>query len=74
MTIAQRFNVGSLPVKAVSPEGTAELRCSFSRPFGTDSEHSGWFPTLKRWAIIGCPSGTEPMGRLRISKSYWYRT
>ncbi len=46
----------------VSPEGTAEgSPRRFSRPFGTR-----WFrpdqpnveTSLKRWAIVACPSGT----------------
>ena len=40
-----------------SPEGTAEIAGPFSRPFGTYSSGRP-NPTLKRWAIVRCPSGT----------------
>src|SRR5436190_359826 len=70
LTIAQRFNVGTFAGNEVSPEGTADTT-EFSRPFGTQcSSHNG-LPTLKRWAIIGCPSGTGCADRgayLRIRK------
>ena len=39
-----------------SPEGTAEA-VVFSRPFGTNVACRA-YPTLKRWAIVICPSGT----------------
>ena len=55
--IAQRFSVGARRRLWPSPEGTAETARALGRPFGT------YFlrlqnPTLKRWAIIRCPSGT----------------
>src|ERR1035437_1483464 len=48
--------------------------CALRQPSLRDlSDHGRWFPTLKRWAIIGCPSGTKrefrgaqvPKGRLK---------
>src|ERR1035437_8998024 len=34
--------------------------CAIRQPSLRDlSDHGRWFPTLKRWAIIGCPSGTK---------------
>jgi hypothetical protein len=38
-----------------SPEGTAE---DFNRPSGTRHVFRS-YPALKRWAIVGCPSGTN---------------
>ena len=33
--------------------------CAIRQPSLRDlSDHGRWFPTLKRWAIIVCPSGT----------------
>ena len=43
--------------KALSPGGTAEFHC-VCRPFGTYPCRDR-NPALKRWAIIGSPSGTE---------------
>jgi len=49
------------PRHRISPEGTADKAAGtsdFSRPFGTHA--SAWpNPTLKRWAIFKCPSGTR---------------
>src|SRR5579883_486548 len=47
------------PTHSPSPEGTAEPPHTLSRPFGTDSKRPP-YPTLKRWAILSCPSGTNP--------------
>src|ERR1039458_9199311 len=34
--------------------------CAIRQPsLGDLSDHGRWFPTLKRWAIIECPSGTK---------------
>ena len=34
--------------------------CAIRQPSLRDLSHRGrWFPTLKRWAIIACPSGTK---------------
>src|ERR1039458_5585383 len=34
--------------------------CAIRQPSLRDlSDHGRWFPTLKRWAIIECPSGTK---------------
>src|SRR5664280_1011832 len=34
--------------------------CAIRQPSLRDlSGYGRWFPTLKRWAIIGCPSGTK---------------
>jgi len=42
--------------RTASPEGTADL-VDVSRPFGTYRSQTS-NPTLKRWAIVVCPSGT----------------
>ena len=40
------------------PKGRLK-RCAIRQPSLRDLLGDGrWFPTLKRWAIIGCPSGT----------------
>src|SRR6266446_6091833 len=57
----------------LSPEGTAELRRPASRPFGTNSISAAFrSPTLKRWAMIACPSGTrgddKNMGRAELER------
>ena len=56
----------------LSPEGTAELGPPVSRPFGTNSISCFRSPTLKRWAIIACPSGTrgedKNMGRAELER------
>ena len=60
-TIAQRFNAGSCGADPPSPVGTAEAQARnpvFYRPFGACFRF-GPNPALKRWAIIGCPSGTS---------------
>jgi hypothetical protein len=56
LRIAQRFNQGA---PAADSHRALFVGLNFSRPFGT------WitglpFPTLKRWAIVVCPSGTGP--------------
>ncbi len=59
--IAQRFNAGWHGWIVPSPGATAEPRIGnpvFCRPFGTQC-HSCLHPALKRWAIFGCPSGTN---------------
>jgi hypothetical protein len=41
------------------PKGRLK-RCAIRQPSLRDlSDHGRWFPTLKRWAIIGGPSGTK---------------
>jgi len=41
------------------PKGRLK-RCAIRQPSLRDLLGDGrWFPTLKRWAIIGCPSGTK---------------
>ena len=54
--IAQRFSVGARRRLWPSPEGTVETARALGRPFGTYFLRQN--PTLKRWAIIRCPSGT----------------
>jgi len=59
--------------KKISPEGTADPSRDFSRPFGTKPTRC-LFPTLKRWAIVACPSGTtnelrKPAGSLGTNPS-----
>jgi hypothetical protein len=49
----QRWDLGLI---ASSPEGTAESAI-VGRPFGTYTSGRS-YPALKRWAILGCPSGT----------------
>jgi len=53
------------------------IRCSgfgfnhrVSRPFGTKS-HARPNPTLKRWAIVACPSGTTRLWGSGISETHW---
>jgi hypothetical protein len=59
LAIARRFNVGSSREEGPSPEGTADGAGSrLSRPSGTRHPRDRP-PTLKRWAIIRCPSGTN---------------
>ena len=60
MIIAQRFSVGCGMPDAASPEGTTDANCQPSRigrPFETRPAPT-LNPTLKRWAIVNCPSGT----------------
>src|ERR1017187_481593 len=58
--IAQRFNAGGADEHRRVPKGRlnddGRLR-PFSRPVGTHALRTT-FPTLKRRAIVGCPSGT----------------
>ncbi len=63
--IAQRFNAGSCGGMALSPGGTAEVFC---RPSGTRFP-SRLNPALKRWAIVGCPSGTNCCSIIRKALS-----
>ena len=61
--IAQRFSVGIAGnSEPMSPEGSTETRCDFSRPFGTEMMLNGRHPTLKRWAILTRPFGTGRTG------------
>src|SRR3989442_1521757 len=60
--------VGLRPSWGMSPEGTVEIpfqirpvKRRVSRPFGTYARFSA-IPTLKRWAIFRCPSGTTALG------------
>src|SRR2546425_6317349 len=65
LRIAQRFSVGEMMPREPSPEGTAEFDscpAPISRPFGTCARFVT-DPTLKRWAILVCPSGTAPCNR-----------
>jgi hypothetical protein len=51
---------GRNPSLPMSPVGTAEGVCGdleLSRPFGTYDLSVSDHPALKRWAIVGCPSG-----------------
>ena len=58
LTMAQRLSVGLGVQRSRRPEGTTERECERS------VVPSGRFicptldPTLKRWAIVVCPSGT----------------
>ena len=61
MKIAQRFNAGFCDEIARSPGGTIEV---FYRPSGTRLPF-GLNPALKRWAIVGCPSGTNGCPNIR---------
>ncbi len=64
LIIAQRFNVGCRAQSRLSPEGTAEIaQIPSAVPSGLILRTS-LVPTLKRWAIVACPSGT---GALRTS-------
>ena len=61
--IAQRFNAGSRGWIPASPGGTTETRRRppvFCRPSGTRFRRCR-NPALKRWAIVGCPSGTTAL-------------
>ena len=64
-TIAQRFNVGIIAEESRVPKGRLHT--------GTSTVPSGRFdrtrsyPTLKRWAILGCPFGTRPLETARAS-------
>ena len=54
-----RIERARLPVytaRRISSDEKAESPC-LSRPFGTNS-YGSFHPALKRWAILGCPSGT----------------
>ena len=57
--MAQRFNVGSSGEWRASPEGTADgTAARLGRPFGTYCPQQP-DPTLSRWAILRCHSGTN---------------
>ena len=61
MKIAQRFNAGWSGLKSPSPGGTKEIwiwELDFCRPSGTCLP-ARLHPALKRWAILGCPFGTN---------------
>jgi len=48
-----------------------EWEADVSRPFGTGATQDWPVPALKRWAILGCPSGTRTAGRgKRISERH----
>src|SRR6266403_2686940 len=67
MRIAQRFNVGCQPRALVSPEGTADSLPEVPFVGHTAIQPSlrdlcnpkPRLPTLKRWAILACPVGTD---------------
>ncbi len=67
MRIAQRFNVGCQPRALVSPEGTADSLPEVPFVGHTAIQPSlrdlcnpkPRLPTLKRWAILACPFGTD---------------
>ena len=61
LVIAQRFSAGMTPAPEPSPEGTVECVGSLggvSRPCGTNID-AALNPTLKRWATLRRPFGTE---------------
>ncbi len=73
LRIAQRFSVGKTVPFRSSPEGTAETGVEimaptavFGGPFGT-CPRSAANPTLKRWAILDCPSGTAVSANSRVA-------
>jgi len=59
--MAQRFsfNVGYCDKEVVNPEGMAAGIRMFNQPFGNEAAWGSDSPTLKRWAIVRCPSGTK---------------
>ena len=67
MKIAQPFRAGvSGCAGASSPIGTTEAnpshaneRVHFSRPDGTECTSRTSHPAMNRWAIFGCPFGTN---------------
>jgi hypothetical protein len=62
--IARRFNAGSGHRTSRSvPEGRLRTGSILNRPFGTKLLFLA-SPALKRRAIVRCPSGTNPPGRL----------
>ena len=66
LIIAQRFNVGCRAQSCFSPEGTAEIaRIPSAVPSGL-RPLPALVPTLKRWAIVACPSGTEASRTFRL--------
>src|SRR5262245_56700932 len=61
-TIAQRFNIGKIGQQGSSPEGTADTWRERGQPSLRDWCASAvGIPTLKCWAIVGCPSGTRTL-------------
>src|SRR5258706_12487944 len=70
LRIAQRFSVGFDRRAASSPEGTAERQWSRSAvPSGLIVDLP-LDPTLKRWAIFRCPSGTRRCGGKLLPSGY----
>ncbi len=47
-------------VRGVAQTAKGANRGWLSRPFGTQMVSTPRHPTLKRWAILECPSGTGP--------------
>jgi hypothetical protein len=57
--IAQRFNVGGGECRGAQvPKGRLKPRAIRQSSLRDSSCRRRWLPTLKRWAIIVCPSGT----------------
>ena len=70
MKIAQRFSVGSAGEQRMSPKGTAEVGLTLAvlriqSSLRDSLGEIGWYPTLKCWANVRCPSGT---GEARTGK------
>ena len=54
----REFRGAQVPKGRLKP--LAIRQCAIRQPSLRDLSGCGrWFPTLKRWAIIGCPSGTK---------------
>jgi hypothetical protein len=57
-----RSKASGMPPASSVPEGRLRTLLALSRPFGTRRIRA-LIPTLKRWAILKCPSGTR-LGRI----------
>ena len=66
LIIAQRFNVGTSAGRSLRPEGTAEGNRTISAVPSGLIQRCVWHPTLKRWAIVAGPSGTEALRGMRF--------
>jgi hypothetical protein len=66
--LAQRFNAGISVREVLVPKGRL-MRTLVSRPFGTCPTPRP-LPALKRWAIVGRPSGTGS-GRISQIRMAW---
>ena len=79
-TIAHRFNGGDRGQRESSPVGTKETvhRCrgdceNLCRPYGTQYAFKHVHPAINRWAIFGCPSGTQRNRVAHVARAFVIR-